>query len=69
MSPLRANNRTNLADASIKGAGASRTAAGAFAANVLPVVRQVQASGATTLRTVAGALNVRGIRTALGGVW
>jgi DNA invertase Pin-like site-specific DNA recombinase len=37
-------NRTNLADASVKGAGASRAAADDFSANVLPVVRQVQAA-------------------------
>jgi hypothetical protein len=33
------------------------------------VVRQIQASGATTLRAIAAALNARGIRTARGGVW
>ena len=62
-------NRTNLAEASAKGAGANKAGADAFAANVLPVVRQVQASGATTLRAVAEALNARGIRTARGGAW
>jgi len=33
------------------------------------VVRQILASGATTLRAVADALNSRGIRTARGGQW
>ncbi len=41
----------------------------AFAANVLPVVRQIQASGATTIRAIAEALNARCIRTAPGGQW
>ena len=41
----------------------------AFAANVLPVVRQIQAAGATTHRAIAEALNARGIRTARGGQW
>jgi DNA invertase Pin-like site-specific DNA recombinase len=62
-------NRTNLGEAQAKGATANKAAADAFAANVLPVVRQIQASGATTLRAIAAALNARGIRTARGGVW
>jgi len=62
-------NRTNLAEAAAKGAAAQRTAADAFAANVLPVVRQIQAAGATTHRAIAEALNARGIRTARGGQW
>lgn len=48
---------------------ASRAAADQFAANVLPVVRKIQASGLTTLREIAGALNARGVRTARGGRW
>ena len=47
----------------------NRAAADAFAANVLPVVRQIQATGATTSRAIAQALNARGIRTARGGAW
>jgi DNA invertase Pin-like site-specific DNA recombinase len=62
-------NRTNLDEASAKGATANRAAADAFAANVLPVVRQIQASGAVTLRGLADTLNARGIRTARGGQW
>jgi DNA invertase Pin-like site-specific DNA recombinase len=62
-------NPTNLAEAAAKGAAAQRSAADAFAANVLPVVRQIQATGATTHRAIAEALNARGIRTARGGQW
>ena len=62
-------NRTNLAKAAAKGNDANRAAADAFAANVLPVVRQIQAAGATTTRAIASALNARGIRTARGGAW
>jgi DNA invertase Pin-like site-specific DNA recombinase len=62
-------NRTNLGEAQAQGAWANRAAADAFAANVLPVVRQIQASGATTLRAIAEALNARGIRTARSGAW
>jgi DNA invertase Pin-like site-specific DNA recombinase len=62
-------NKTNLGQAQAKGATANRMAADAFAANVLPVVRQIQDTGATTLRAIAEALNTRGIRTARGGQW
>jgi hypothetical protein len=41
----------------------------AFAANVLPIVRQIQAAGATTFRAIATALNDRGARTARSGLW
>jgi hypothetical protein len=40
-----------------------------FAANVPPIVRQLQAAGLTTLRQLAEALNARGIHTARGGAW
>ena len=40
-----------------------------FAANVLPVIREAQKAGATTLRDIAAALNARGIATARGGQW
>ena len=62
-------NRTNLPEAAAKGASANRTAADAFAANVLPVVRQIEASGVKGYRALAETLNARGIRTARGGLW
>ena len=62
-------NRTNLPDAQAKGVATNRKAADAFAANVLPIVRQIQGTGATTHRAIAAALNDRGVRTARGGVW
>jgi hypothetical protein len=39
------------------------------AANVLPIIREIQKSGASTLRDLANALNARGIPTARGGKW
>ena len=62
-------NRTNLRDAQAKGVATNRKAADAFASNVLPIVRQIQAAGATTYRAIAQALNDRGVRTARGGDW
>jgi DNA invertase Pin-like site-specific DNA recombinase len=62
-------NRTNLAEAQAKGVVVNRATADAFAANVLPIVRQIKAAGATTHRAIAAALNARGVRTARGGAW
>ena len=62
-------NRTNLAEARALSNASNRAAADTFAANVLPIIRQIQATGATTTRAIAEALNARGIRTARGGAW
>ncbi|WLA69379.1 recombinase family protein [Bradyrhizobium diazoefficiens] len=40
-----------------------------YAANVLPIIREAQRAGASTLRQLADALNARGIPTARGGQW
>jgi DNA invertase Pin-like site-specific DNA recombinase len=57
------------AEAAARAHAANRAVADQFAANVLPILREIQASGLTTLRDIAGALNARGIRTARGGAW
>jgi DNA invertase Pin-like site-specific DNA recombinase len=49
--------------ASIK-AGADK-----HAANILPIIKEAQRAGATTLRQIAQALNARGVATARGGQW
>jgi DNA invertase Pin-like site-specific DNA recombinase len=43
--------------------------ADAFAANVRPIVKEIQASGVSSLRGVARALTARGVKTARGGDW
>ena len=48
---------------------ANTLAADSFASNVLPLVRQMQASGAKSLAELAAGLNNRGVQTARGGVW
>lgn len=58
----------NLAKARVAAHEAIRANADAFAANVLPVIREVKATGAS-LRQIAAALNSRGIPTARGGRW
>jgi DNA invertase Pin-like site-specific DNA recombinase len=40
-----------------------------FAANVLPIIKEAQKAGATSLREIAAALNARGVATARGGQW
>jgi DNA invertase Pin-like site-specific DNA recombinase len=62
-------NRTNLAEAQAKSVAANKTGAVPFAANVLPIVRQIGASGVKGSRAIAVALNARGVRTARGGEW
>jgi DNA invertase Pin-like site-specific DNA recombinase len=48
---------------------ARREAADAFAANVRPIIHQIQKSGVSSLRGVAKALSARGVKTARGGEW
>lgn len=62
-------NRTNLALAQAKGGATVRREADAFAANVLPVIERVKATGATSYNAIAKALNERGVKTAKGGTW
>ena len=62
-------NRTNLPAATAKAADSNRKIAAGFAANVLPVMHQIQASGVTGYLGIAEALNARGVRTARGGTW
>jgi DNA invertase Pin-like site-specific DNA recombinase len=58
-----------LAEARAEVNTARQEAADAFAANVLPIIRQIQKSGVSSLRGVAKALSARGIKTARGGAW
>jgi DNA invertase Pin-like site-specific DNA recombinase len=58
-----------LAEARAGVIAARIAAADAFAANVLPIIRQIQKSGISSLRGVAKALSARGVKTARGGKW
>ncbi|MDQ0321145.1 DNA invertase Pin-like site-specific DNA recombinase [Pararhizobium capsulatum DSM 1112] len=62
-------NRTNLTQAQLFGAARNAMIADAFAANILPVVKQLQDQGVVTFRALAEVLNQRGIKTARGGGW
>jgi DNA invertase Pin-like site-specific DNA recombinase len=56
-------------EASALGVAANKANAERFAANVLPIIREIQTSGVTTLRGVARALNARGVPSARGAPW
>jgi DNA invertase Pin-like site-specific DNA recombinase len=51
------------------GNAANASQADTFAANVLPIVRELQLAGCDSLHKIADALNARGIKTARGGAW
>lgn len=58
-----------LSKARRKAQDAIRTSSERFAENVMPLIEQIQASGLTSLRQIAGALNARGIKTRRGAEW
>jgi DNA invertase Pin-like site-specific DNA recombinase len=58
-----------LAKARKRSAVALRNAADEFAANVLPIIREIQHGGVTSHAGIAAKLNERGVRTARGGRW
>jgi DNA invertase Pin-like site-specific DNA recombinase len=58
-----------LAQARKAAAKAIRVNADRHAANVIPIIREIQRAGATSLRAIAEALNARGVATARGGKW
>ena len=62
-------NRRNPREAAALGSKALVAEADAFAANVLPIITSLRASGIVDLHGLAGALNTRGVRTARGGRW
>jgi DNA invertase Pin-like site-specific DNA recombinase len=62
------SDRTKAALAAAKRRGNAKAAA-ARAADLAPVIAELQASGAASLRAIASALNDRGIPTARGGKW
>jgi DNA invertase Pin-like site-specific DNA recombinase len=58
-----------LHDARTRATAVRKEIAARYSANVLPVIREIQASGIKSLGGVARALAARGIPTARGGAW
>ena len=65
----RLGNPRNIAAAGTLGRAALVSGADQFAANLLPLVRAIQSTGAVTLEAITCALNERGIRPARGSRW
>ena len=59
----------NLAEAAKLGTAAVKANARRFAANVRPIIEEIQRAGVTSLNAIAGKLNERNVRTARGGKW
>lgn len=59
----------NLSHARERATAVIKAGALARAKNVLPVISDIQRSGAITMQDIASALNLRGIPTARGGKW
>jgi DNA invertase Pin-like site-specific DNA recombinase len=62
-------NPCNLEEAGNLGRFSQQSEADRFAANIIPVIRSIQAAGTRGMVSIAQALNGRGIRTARGGKW
>jgi len=61
--------RQEQLEASRQGVKSTIAHADRFAENTLPIIREIQAAGITTLQGVAEALNARGVRTARSKKW
>jgi DNA invertase Pin-like site-specific DNA recombinase len=60
---------TPSAKAQAKGRAAMRAKADGRAFDLMPIIAELRAGGATSLRELAAGLNARGIPTARGGAW
>ena len=58
-----------LAKAAKRGVAAVRANARQFAANVLPIIEEIERAGITSRNAIAAKLNERNVRTARGGKW
>jgi hypothetical protein len=71
--PIRAGLNNRHASSKVKRleetACSAKSRAGEYPANVMPIIREIQKSGAKSLWMIAAALNARGIKGARGGKW
>ncbi len=58
-----------LAEAQAKGQVSQKADADKRAVNIMPVIREIQAAGVTSLNAIAQTLNARGVQTPRGGQW
>ena len=69
LAAAKARGRRDPAGAVQRMRAARKAQAAQFAANVLPIIREVQAAGHTSFNAIAGQLNARKVATANGGQW
>ncbi len=65
----RLGNPSNAGQAAALGREVQTSEANRFAANIIPVIDSIKATGVSSLGAIAVALNNRGIRSARGGRW
>jgi DNA invertase Pin-like site-specific DNA recombinase len=58
-----------LDEAAKRGTAVLKANARRFAANVLPIIREIEKAGAASLNAIAAKLNERNVPTARGGRW
>ena len=58
-----------LAEAQAKGQSAQKADADKRAVNIMPVIREIQSAGITSLNAIAQTLNARGVQTPRSGQW
>jgi DNA invertase Pin-like site-specific DNA recombinase len=58
-----------ITEIAVQSRAVNKAEADRFAANVLPVIREIEAAGVTTMQGIADALNAGGVATARGGKW
>jgi DNA invertase Pin-like site-specific DNA recombinase len=68
-SGAKLGNLRNIALAGVAGRTAQTAAADELAAELMPIVNAICATGATTLEAISRAMNDRGIRSARGATW
>jgi DNA invertase Pin-like site-specific DNA recombinase len=66
---VRLGNPTNLETARQHSRATRKALADQRAANVAPIIREIQNAGVKSLRAIANALNARGVKTSRGGIW
>ena len=59
----------NLPDAAKRAAASLKAGADQFAANVLPIIRELQGNALATVSAIAAGLNARKVLTRRGGQW
>ena len=66
---VRLGNPTNLETAQQNSRTVRSKTSEQFVQNAMPIIKEIQATGLSSLRDITAALNARGVKTARGGEW